>query len=146
MMKKSMIGWFLIALGAFAMLIGALDPIEGVFIIFPGSILAAIGAWLTQTSGRRWFYGAEILILLAFAIILIIDRLGGFGPKAPTLDSNAWGLLLLPYPLGWLAGMIGMARILITKVKKPLGVILGCAWGLITAGLLTRIIILIGFH
>ncbi len=105
MNKSILAAKIVVILGFFAMVLGGLDPMEGVFLIAPGSILLALGAYLGETP-RRWLaYAASILMALSFAILLIVSALGGFGGEAPLLHSNWWALLLLPYPVSWMMGV-----------------------------------------
>ena len=48
----------LVIVGLIAMLIGAIDPLEGSLIILPGSGLVALGALLGQCRHRRLLYWA----------------------------------------------------------------------------------------
>jgi len=58
----------LINVGSIAMLVGALDPMEGSLVILPGSGLVALGTFLGQ-SERRWIaYRTWVFILIAIGV------------------------------------------------------------------------------
>ncbi len=97
---------FLIA-GSIAMVIGAIDPLEGSVIILPGSALFALGTFLDPGERRFAAYRLVVLILIAFGIVALwgLSSVGGFGGSSGL--SNWWGLLILPYPIGWSMGIWG---------------------------------------
>jgi len=101
--------------GGIAMLLGTIDPMEGSVLILVGSGLVALSMFL----GRRerwvirywtWVFG---LIAVGVGALFALSAVGGIG--GPRGHSLWWGLLLLPYPLGWLmallAGVIGLMRL-----------------------------------
>ena len=58
----------LIIVGSIAMLVGALDPMEGSVVILPGSGGVALGTFLGQ-SERRWIaYRVWVFILIAIGV------------------------------------------------------------------------------
>jgi hypothetical protein len=97
----------LIIAGYIAMLAGALDPLEGSLVILPGSALVALGSFLSQgerpwIARRLWCFG---LIACGVAALFGLSAAGGIGGKSG--HSLWWGLLVLPYLLGWLMGILG---------------------------------------
>lgn len=97
----------LILVGQIAMLVGAIDPLEGSLAILPGSALVALGTFLGQTerpwlAQRLWAFG---LIACGVAVMFGISTVGGLGGRSG--HSMWWGLLILPYPIGWLLGLWG---------------------------------------
>ena len=46
----------LITVGGIAMLLGAVDPLEGSLLILPGSGLVALGIYVDRKEGRRVLY------------------------------------------------------------------------------------------
>ncbi len=112
MNKHLLMANILVLLGFIAMVLGGIDPVGGVFLIFPGSILLAFGAWLARPPERWLAYAAFILMTVSFAIVVVVSQLGGLGGSAPLLHSKWWGLLLLPYPVGWTMGVAGGAFML----------------------------------
>lgn len=91
--------------GLVAMSIGALDPLEGSLVILPGTGLVALGALLG--GGRhRWLVSLSfVLVAIGVAAMWWLSALGGFGGS--TGRSNWWWLVLLPYPIGWIMGLVG---------------------------------------
>jgi len=97
----------LIPVGGLAMLVGALDPLEGSLLILPGSGLLALGTFLGHGERRLRAYRAGVFILIAIGVGALwgLSGLGGFGGNSGR--SNWWALLLLPYLIGWLMGICG---------------------------------------
>jgi hypothetical protein len=125
----------LIVVGSIAMLVGALDPMEGSLVILPGSGLVALGAFLAQNE-RRWIaYRVWVFILIAIGVGAMcgLTRVGGFGGNSGR--SNWWGLLMLPYLIGWSMGIWGPGY---PRWLLVLGIVVGLfyevmVWKLVTA-------------
>jgi len=97
----------LLIVGSIAMLLGALDPMEGSLVILPGSGLVVLGTFLGQ-SERRWIaYRVGVFILIAIGVGALwgLSSVGGFGGKSGR--SNWWAVLILPYLIGWSMGIWG---------------------------------------
>jgi hypothetical protein len=97
----------LIVVGSIAMLVGALDLMEGSLLILPGSGLVALGTFLGQNE-RRWIaYRVGVFILIAIGVGAMwgLTSVGGFGGHSG--HSNWWGLMMLPYLIGWSMGIWG---------------------------------------
>jgi hypothetical protein len=92
------------------LLIGAVDPLEGSLLILPGSVLAAIGAWVAPHRGRGVLTTAMVCVIVGVAILFGLSALGGVGGN--TGRSMAWLWLVAPYPVGWLLALIGVLRAL----------------------------------
>jgi multisubunit Na+/H+ antiporter MnhB subunit len=101
-------------IGVIALIIGALDPMEGSVVIASGSALVALSTYLTHDRQRKIFLLSLIMILIGVFFLFYLSSLGGFGGTA-TL-SWWWGTLILPYPIGWL---ISIVILIIRAVKKP---------------------------
>ena len=86
--------------GIIALIIGALDPLEGSVVITLGSVLIALSTYLTRDRHRKIFLTAAIMIVIGVLFLFYLSSLGGFGGKS-TL-SLWYGTLILPYPIGWL--------------------------------------------
>jgi len=99
--------------GIIALAIGILDPLEGSVVIAVGSILLALSAFLTHDRYWKTFMASLILIVIGVFFLFYLSSLGGFGGKS-TL-SWWWGMLILPYPIGWLIAII---LIIVKAVKK----------------------------
>jgi hypothetical protein len=98
---------FLLVAGYVAVLAGALDPLEGALLILPGSAMLALASRLAQ-GDRAWLpYRAWSLVLIACGVAALfgLSAAGGIGGKSG--NSAWWGLLLLPYPAGWLMALWG---------------------------------------
>ena len=104
---RSLWSRILIILGSIGMLVGAIDPMEGSLIILAGSLLVAVGTFLSQ--GERHFivYRVWVFILVAIGVGAMwgLSMVGGFGGKSGL--SMWWGVLILPYLIGWSMGIWG---------------------------------------
>ncbi len=105
----------LITVGLLAMLIGAIDPLEGSFIILPGSGMVALGVFLEQSRYRALLSCAFALIAFGVGAMFVLSAMGGIGGTSG--HSMWWGLLILPYPLGWIIGLVGAVLALIKPFK-----------------------------
>jgi hypothetical protein len=98
---------FLLIAGYIAVLVGALDPMEGSLLILPGSALVALGTLLSHQQRaiiiyRLWVF---ILIVIGVAALWVATMLGGIG--GTTAYSMWWALFFVPYPIGWSMGIWG---------------------------------------
>jgi hypothetical protein len=96
--------------GYVAMILGAIDPLEGSVVVLFGISLVAWAAWLRFSRGRyrlTWAWGAAVA---GVAAMWIMSASGGVGGS--TGRSIWWVLVLLPYPIGWLVGLIEGLRLL----------------------------------
>ena len=134
----------LIVVGSIAIAIGALDPLEGSFVILPGSAMVALGAYLAQTRTRKLAYWAFILIAVGFTGLIILSAFGGIGGNAPVFRSTWWGLLVMPYyPVGWLTGLVAVMLTLTELFKGRWRLAAAGIWGLAAVALLVWQCILI---
>jgi hypothetical protein len=92
------------------MVLGAVDPLEGSLLILPATGLVALGAWLAKSRERRRLYWALALVAVGVGLLWGISAIGGVGGS--TGRSKWWLLLLLPYPIGWVLGLVGGVRAL----------------------------------
>lgn len=107
-MKTIILAKILTVVGGIAMAVGALDPLEGSVLIFPGSALLALGTWLGGANRRevRSKVAAFVLLAIAFAALWGFSSVGGIG--GTTGRSLWWGLLIVvPYVIGWNLGIWG---------------------------------------
>lgn len=100
----------LVIAGLAAMVIGALDPLEGSLVILPGTAFVALGAWLGKSRHQALPYWSFALVAVGVGVMFGSSALGGFGPGGGL--SYWWMLVLLPYPVGWVTGLVGAVRIL----------------------------------
>lgn len=104
-MKKK-INWVLITylIGVVALIAGALDPLEGSVAIVAGNIALAFSTFLSKDRHFKIFLSTAVMIIAGVSFLFYFSSLGGFGGTS-TL-SWWWGLLILPYPIGWLINII----------------------------------------
>jgi len=97
----------LVIAGGIGMAVGAVDALEGSLLILPGSGLLALGTYLGQAERRAVAAKtiAFLLVLLGVGALWGLSVAGGFGGNSG--HSNWWGLLLLPYFIGWNIGIWG---------------------------------------
>src|SRR5437899_2356128 len=104
----------LITVGTIAMLVGALDPMEGSLVILPGSGLITLGTFLGNSERQLRIQWVLILLLIAFGV----GALWGLG----ALDlyrghSRLWHVLILPYPIGWIIGIVSLVFTLVRSIR-----------------------------
>ena len=104
--------------GVIALIIGAIDPLEGSVVIIVGSALLALSAYAASERHTKIFTASLLMIVIGVAFLFYFSSLGGFGGTS-TL-SWWWGLLILPFPIGWLTIIIVLIRRAIEnkKLKK----------------------------
>jgi hypothetical protein len=107
----------LIFIGGIAMLLGGVDPLEGSLLILPGSGMVALGLCVGKAERRLLRYWAWVFILIAAGVgaLFGLSAVGGFGGTSGL--SMWWGILILPYPVGWLMGVVGAISALIRFFK-----------------------------
>ena len=112
----------LIIVGSIAMLVGAIDPMEGSFVILPGSGLVALGAFVGQSERRLFAYRVWVFILIAFGVGALwgLSTVGGLGGTSG--HSMWWGVLIVPYLIGWSMGIWGSAT---PRWVPVLGIVVG---------------------
>jgi hypothetical protein len=105
----------LVIAGFAGMVIGAIDPIEGSLLILPGVGLLALGTFLGGSRHRALVLWSFACVAAGVAALWVISAFGGVrfpGEPASAGHSAWWGLFLLPYPLGWMAGLVGAIRVM----------------------------------
>jgi hypothetical protein len=126
--------WSRIAIlaGCVTTLVGALDPMEGSILIFIGSGLIALGTGLDQEARRRVAYWAWSFVLIAVGVSALwaLSALGGIGGSSGR--SMWWGLVVVPYLVGWLMTVWGAG---LPRWFSLLGVVVGL-WYLAIPGML----------
>ena len=103
--------------GGIAMVLGTLDPLEGSVLILPGSGLVALGMHLGGKDRRTVLYWVWVFILIAVGVAALfgLSAVGGIGGKSG--HSMWWGMLILPYPLGWVMALAGGVAGLVRFIK-----------------------------
>jgi hypothetical protein len=107
MNTRSIWSRILVVVGSIAMLVGAVDPMEGAMVILPGSGLVALGTFLGQADRRLIAFRVGVFILIAIGVGSMwgLSMVGGIGGKSGL--SMWWGVLILPYLIGWCMGIWG---------------------------------------
>jgi len=100
----------LVVAGLVAMAIGALDPLEGSLVILPGTGLIALGALLGNSPHRMFLCGSFLLVAAGVGAMWGLSAIGGFGGTSGR--SNWWALVLVPYLVGWIMGLVGAIQTL----------------------------------
>ena len=96
-----------------------LTPLEGSLLILPGSGMVALGIYLGGKDRRTVLYWTWAFILIAVGVgaLFGLSAVGGIGGKGG--HSMWWGILILPYPAGWLmalaGGVAGLVRLFKTR-------------------------------
>ena len=94
--------------GLVLMVLGALDPLEGSLVILGGAGMAVVGASIGGSRHRQLLLRAMMLILIGVALMFGLTAMGGIGGN--TGRSMWWALVLLPYPAGWVMGIVGSVK------------------------------------
>ena len=107
----------LVIVGSIAMLVGALDPMEGSLVILPGSGIVTLGTFLSKSGRGLLIYWIWIFILIAVGVgaLFVVSAFGGFGGTSG--HSMWWGVLILPYPVGWIMGIVSLLFRLIRNLQ-----------------------------
>jgi len=105
--SRSLWSRILIVLGSIGILVGAIDPMEGSVVILPGSLIVALGTFFNQSERHLFAYRAWVFILIAIGVGALwgLSAAGGIGGKSG--HSMWWGVLILPYLIGWSMGIWG---------------------------------------
>ena len=103
--------------GGLAILVGALDPLEGSVVILSGSGLVTLGTFLSESGRRLLIYWIWVFGLITFGVVVmfVLSAFGGIGGKSG--HSIWWGILILPYPIGWIMGVVSLLLRLIRSIR-----------------------------
>ena len=107
----------LVGVGAVAMVLGTVDPMEGSLLILPGSGLVALGLFLGRHERRVVAYALWVFILIAVGVaaLVALSVVGGIGGTSGR--SMWWGILVLPYPIGWVMALAGAIYVAIRSLR-----------------------------
>jgi hypothetical protein len=121
----------LMVLGSLGILLGALDPMEGSVVILIGSGLVVLGTFLGQGERRLLRYRTLAFILIAVGVSAMfgLSARGGFGGGSGL--SMWWGVLILPYLVGWSMSVWGPGN---PRWFWSLGIVVGL-WYLALGGI-----------
>jgi hypothetical protein len=105
MMMRTKINWIRIAFifGVVSLIIGVIDPLEGSVLVALGSILLSVSTYMQKDPQWKFYLTGSVMIITGVSFLFYFSTLGGFGDSA---ISWWWGILILPYPLGWLLSVI----------------------------------------
>ena len=103
----------LFIIGIIAMIIGAVDPLEGSVVILAGSAFISLSAFLKKDRHWKLFMVSFLMIIIGVFSLFFLSSLGGFGGNSSL--SWWWGVFILPYPLGWI---ISIVLLIINSFKK----------------------------
>ncbi|MBN1336183.1 MAG: hypothetical protein JXB39_09495 [Deltaproteobacteria bacterium] len=100
----------LVIVGLVALILGAIDPLEGSLVVLLGAALVTLGAFMAGSRHRRFLAWSLALLALGIGTMFGLSAIGGIGGS--TGRSSWWGLVLLPYPVGWIMMLVGAIRCL----------------------------------
>lgn len=109
MSKRTHLVRVLLILGLTAMLIGAVDPLEGSVVILAGLGVVALGARQGGSRNRLLIYWSLALMVLGVGALYGLSAIRGTGGGGSG-RSHWWTLVLVPYPVAWLMGLVGGIR------------------------------------
>ena len=104
--------------GVVALIIGAIDPLEGSLLIIVGSALLALSAYVNNDRHSKIFTIALIMIVIGVFFMFYFSSIGGFGGTSKL--SWWWGLLILPFPIGWITIIVVLIKRAIENKKRKL--------------------------
>jgi hypothetical protein len=116
MKKKLKLTRILFIIGIVALVVGILDPLEGSIVIAAGSGLIALSTFLEHDPQWKVFVPLFIAIAAGVFFLFYLSSLGGFGGNSKL--SWWWGILVIPYPLGWLVSIIMLIIRAVQKKKQ----------------------------
>lgn len=95
----------LTTIGYIAMILGAIDPMEGSVVILPGSALVLGGYYLAGSDRSVVIYRFWVFIMITIGVAALwgFSMVGGIGGESTY--SMWWGLTMLPYPVAWSFGI-----------------------------------------
>ena len=99
----------LLIAGLVAVAVGTIDPLEGSIAILVGLALIAAAAHLRHSRHRVGLAWALSLVAVGVAVMFLLSARGGFGGSSGR--SAWWALAILPYPVGWLIGIVQSIRL-----------------------------------
>ena len=100
----------LVIVGLAAMLAGAVDPLEGSPMVAAAVGLVGLGSWYGHSRQRRSLLWSVGLVAVGVGAMFILSALGGVGGTSGR--PLWWALTILPYPVGWILGLVGAIRTL----------------------------------
>lgn len=108
----------LITIGTVAMLAGALDPLEGSLVILPGVGLITLATFIGHSERQLRTQWVLVLLLIVFGVGALWG-LGAFDLYRG--HSRWWQILILPYPIGWVIGIVNLLFRLVRSIRHSHG-------------------------
>jgi purine-cytosine permease-like protein len=107
----------LIIVGSIAMLVGILDPLEGSVVILAGTGLVTLGTFFGQVKRQLLVYWILTFVLIAVGVsaMFVLSAFGGIGGTSG--HPMWWGIMILPYPIGWIMGMVYLLSRLVSSAR-----------------------------
>ena len=103
----------LLIAGILAVVVGTGDPLEGSIAILSGFVLIALAAYLRHSRYRIGLFWSVLLVALGVAVMFFLSAYGGVGGTSGR--SAWWAMAILPYPIGWIVGVVESIRL----VREP---------------------------
>jgi hypothetical protein len=94
----------LLGVGLLAVAVGTIDPLEGSIVILGGFTLIAIAAYRRRSRQRIGLSWSVLLVGVGVGAMFSLSAMGGVGGTSG--HSAWWAVTILPYPVGWLVGVI----------------------------------------
>lgn len=99
-----------IVVGLVLLALALVDPLEASLVAIPGVGAVAIGAFLIRSRLRVQAYWAAALLVLGVSTMWILSAFGGLGGS--TGRPLWWTVVVVPYPIGSLLGLVTGIRML----------------------------------
>ena len=117
MNHRSLWSRIIVIIGSIAMLVGALDLLEGSLAILIGSGLVTLGTFFSRAGRQMLFYWIIIfsLIIIGVGAMFALSGVGGIGGTSG--HSMWWVVLVLPYPIGWVMGIVSLLVRLVRNIR-----------------------------
>jgi hypothetical protein len=105
----------LIAAGILCMAIGAVDPLDGSFLVLLGIALATLGSLMGSSRYFQHLAWSFALVASGVAAMVFFSSLGGIGGNSG--NPLWWGIYVVPYPIGWFVGLVSGGFALVESWK-----------------------------
>lgn len=100
----------LLVAGLIAVVVGTADPLEGSVAILGGFGLVTLAAYLRRSRHRVGLTWSVLLVTFGVAVMFLVSAYGGVGGSSGR--SMWWALTILPYPVGWIIGVVESIRLI----------------------------------
>lgn len=114
--QKNRLLKILYIIGIVALLLGAIDAMEGSIVIAFASILLVISTHYRNDKYWKLFFLSFVLISIGVSALFTLSAMGGIGGDS---GNSAWlGLAILPYPVGWILSIVLLIMKAFQRSKK----------------------------